>query len=89
MTLTLHHYETHTSHMSDEAHCCPKCKAMRYFWINRNGTSFCLYCDETNGTGSTEGRAGWTWGNTGNPSLPDGDAPEATGGYPVPRRDRG
>ena len=49
MILTLHHYETHTSHMSDEAHECPKCHCMRFFWTNRAGHTVCIYCDEPKG----------------------------------------
>ena len=45
MTVDLCFHETHTSHMSAEAHCCPRCHCMRYFWTNRNGETVCIYCD--------------------------------------------
>ena len=49
MTVDLCFHETHTSHMSAEAHECPKCKTMRYFWISRDGRTLCLYCDDQRG----------------------------------------
>ena len=44
-TVELCYHESHTSHMSAEAHECPACHCMRYFWANRAGQTVCIYCD--------------------------------------------
>lgn len=44
-TIDLFHLADHTSLMTAEAHECQICHVMRHFFVNRNGSSCCLYCD--------------------------------------------
>ena len=42
--------DEHSIHLAtEESGPCPACRTMRHFWVQREGRTLCVYCDDERG----------------------------------------